>query len=474
MPDAVIVDAVRTPIGRAVKGSLKSVRADDLAAVPLKALLDRNPQLESSSIVDVMMGCGFAEGESGYNIGRNAALLAGIDHHVAGTTVNRFCASSLQTTRMAFHAIKAGEGDTYIASGVEAVSRATQGGAFEFHPKLDGSEGSLYNVYIPMGLTAENVAEKCGVSREAQDEWAAISQSRAVAAQESGHFDVEIVSVTAPAHKDRDREGNEIEIPEQVVRKDDGPRPGTTVEKLAQLKPAFKPDGTVTAGNACPLNDGAAALLVTSEERAKELGIAPKVKILASTVVAIRPEIMGLGPVPAIELLLEEHGHVDERHRRRRDQRGVRGADRALQRAPGHRRREAQPVRRGDRPRAPLRDDRRAHHDDADQRPADARRHLRHRVDVRRRRHGHGDAGGADQLRRFGSGLVRCPLRAAHAGWLVLGLAARRAARRGRLWRDGARWTTCRVPEAARSEARRGSPPSRAGRCGRADGPRGA
>ena len=308
MPDAVIVDAIRTPIGRAVKGSLKSVRADDLAAIPLKAILERNPQLQSSSIVDVMMGCGFAEGESGYNIGRNAALLAGIDFHVPGTTVNRFCASSLQTTRMAFHAIKAGEGDTYIACGVEAVSRATQGGQFEFHPLLDGSEGSLYNVYIPMGLTAENVADEKKVSREAQDEWALISQTRAVAAQESGHYDVEIVPVTAPAHKDTDREGNEIEIPEQVVRKDDGPRPGTTLEKLASLKPAFRPDGTVTAGNACPLNDGAAALLVTSEERAKELGLTPKVKILASTVVAIRPEVMGLGPIPAIQQLLKNTG----------------------------------------------------------------------------------------------------------------------------------------------------------------------
>ncbi len=308
MPDAVIVDAVRTPIGRAVKGSLKSVRADDLAAVPLKAILERNPQLQSSSIVDVMMGCGFAEGESGYNVGRNAALLAGIDYHVSGTTVNRFCASSLQTTRMAFHAIRAGEGDTYIACGVEAVSRATQGGEFEFHPQLDGSEGSLYNVYIPMGLTAENVAEERKVSREAQDEWAVISQTRAVAAQESGHYDVEIVPVTAPAHKDTDREGNEIEIAEQVVTKDDGPRPGTTLEKLASLKPAFKPDGTVTAGNACPLNDGAAALLVTSEERASELGLTPKVKILASTVVAIRPEVMGLGPIPAIQQLLKNTG----------------------------------------------------------------------------------------------------------------------------------------------------------------------
>jgi acetyl-CoA C-acetyltransferase len=308
MPEAVIVDAVRTPIGRAVKGSLKSVRADDLAAVPLKALLERNPQLDSRSIVDVMMGCGFSEGESGYNIGRNATLLAGIDHHVPGTTVNRFCASSLQTTRMAFHAIKAGEGDTYVAAGVEAVSRAGKGADFQFHPQLDGSENSLYNVYIPMGLTAENVAERCKVSREAQDEWAAISQARAVAAQESGHFDKEIVPVTAPAHKDTDREGNEVDVPEQLVTKDDGPRPGTTVEKLAALKPAFRPDGTVTAGNACPLNDGAAALLVTSAERAKELGLTPKVRIVASTVVAIRPEIMGLGPIPAIEQLLKVTG----------------------------------------------------------------------------------------------------------------------------------------------------------------------
>jgi acetyl-CoA C-acetyltransferase len=308
MPDAVIVDAVRTPIGRAVKGSLRAVRADDLAAVPLRALLERNPQLESSSIVDVMMGCGFCEGEQGYNIGRNAALLAGLDHHVPGTTVNRFCASSLQTTRMAFHAIRAGEGDTYVAAGVEAVSRAGGGAEFEFHHLLDGSEGSLYNVYIPMGLTAENVADEKHVSREAQDEWAVVSQTRAVAAQESGHFDVEIVPVTVPAHRETDKEGNEVELPETLVTKDDGPRPGTTLEKLAALKPAFRPDGTVTAGNACPLNDGAAALLITSEERARELGMTPKVKILASTVVAIRPEVMGLGPIPAIQQLLKNTG----------------------------------------------------------------------------------------------------------------------------------------------------------------------
>jgi acetyl-CoA C-acetyltransferase len=308
MPEAVIIDAIRTPIGRAVKGSLKSVRADDLAAIPLRELIARNPQVEQASIGDVMMGCGYGEGESGYNIGRIALLLAGIDYHVPGCTVNRFCASSLQTARMAFHAIKAGEGDTYIAAGVEAVSRVGRGGQFEFNPADDGSEGSICNVYIPMGMTAENVADERNVSREAQDEWALISQTRAVAAVESGHFDKEIVPVTVPAHKETDKEGNEIDVPETVVSKDDGPRPGTTIEALASLKPVFKPDGTVTAGNACPLNDGAAALLVMSQDKASELGLKPRARIVASTVAAIRPEVMGLGPIPAIQALLKNTG----------------------------------------------------------------------------------------------------------------------------------------------------------------------
>jgi acetyl-CoA C-acetyltransferase len=308
MPEAVIVDAIRTPIGRAVKGSLASVRADELAAIPLRALIERNPGLEQSAIGDVMMGCGFCEGEQGYNVGRIATLLAGIDHHVPACTVNRFCASSLQTTRMAFHAIKTGEGDTYIAAGVEAVSRAGQGTQFEFNHAVDGSEGAAYNVYIPMGLTAENVAERCNVSREAQDEWAVISQSRAVAAVESGHFDSEIVPVTVPAHTETDREGNEVEVPETVVARDDGPRPGTTMEKLAALKPAFREDGTVTAGNSCPLNDGAAALLIMSEEQARAQGFQAKARIIGSSVAAIRPEIMGLGPIPAIQRLLKDTG----------------------------------------------------------------------------------------------------------------------------------------------------------------------
>jgi acetyl-CoA C-acetyltransferase len=308
MPEAVIVDAIRTPIGRAVKGSLRSVRADDLAAIPLRALLERNPAVEAGSIGDVMMGCGFCEGEQGYNVGRVATLLAGIDHHVPACTVNRFCASSLQTTRMALHAIRSGEGDVYIAAGTEAVSRAGGGTPFEFNHAVDGSEGAAYNVYIPMGMTAENVAERCKVSREAQDEWAVISQNRAVAAVESGHFDKEIVPVTVPAHTETDKDGNEVSLPETVVSKDDGPRPGTTLEGLAALRPAFKEGGTVTAGNACPLNDGAAALLLMSEEKASELGCKPRARIVASSVAAIRPEIMGLGPIPAIQKLLEATG----------------------------------------------------------------------------------------------------------------------------------------------------------------------
>jgi acetyl-CoA C-acetyltransferase len=195
---------------------------------------------------------------------------------------------------MAFHAITAGEGDQYIAAGVEAVSRATDPGNFEFHPQLNGSEGSAYNVYIPMGLTAENVAERCHVTREQQDEWAVVSQNRAVEARDSGHFDREIVPVTTP-------DGTQ-------VTQDDGPRPGTTMEKLAALQPAFKPDGTVTAGNACPLNDGAAAVLVMSDEKAKRLGLKPRARIVASSVAAIRPEIMGLGPIPAIQKVLKESG----------------------------------------------------------------------------------------------------------------------------------------------------------------------
>jgi acetyl-CoA C-acetyltransferase len=293
MPEAVIVDAIRTPIGRAFKGTLKDVRTDDLAAIPLRALQERNPEVDFSETVDLMMGCGFQMGEAGYNIGRNAGLLAGIDHHVPATSVNRFCASSLQTIRMAFHAIKAGEGDQYIAAGVEAVSRFPQHPPYDPNEQLSGGENAPYNVYIPMGETAENVAERCKVSREAQDEWAKISQDRAVEARESGHFDAEIVPV---------------ETPDGTVARDDGPRAGTTLEKLASLQPAFREGGTVTAGNACPLNDGAAAVLVMSEEKASRLGLKPRARIVASSVAGLRPEIMGLGPIPAIKSLLEKAG----------------------------------------------------------------------------------------------------------------------------------------------------------------------
>jgi acetyl-CoA C-acetyltransferase len=294
MPEAVIADAVRTPIGRAVKGSLKDVRADDLAAIPLRALIERNPEVDFAETNDVMMGAARGDGDQGYNVGRNAALLAGFDHHVPACTLNRFCASSLQTIRMAFHAIRAGEGDQYVAAGVESVSHAGGGAPVPYHPKLDGSDGSLYDVYLPMGQTAENVARRCHVSREAQDEWAVISQGRAVTARDDGHFDREIVPVAL-------EDGTE-------VARDDGPRPGTTTEVLAGLKPAFREDGTVTAGNSCPLNDGAAAVLVLSGEKAERLGVTPRARIVASTVAAIRPEIMGLGPIPAIRALLEQTG----------------------------------------------------------------------------------------------------------------------------------------------------------------------
>jgi len=304
MSEAVVVDAIRTPIGRAIRGTLRDLRADDLAAIPLRALIERNPEVDFRETDDVMMGCGFPDHEQGYNIARNATLLAGIDHHVPGVTVSRFCASSLQTIRMAFHAIKAGEGDQYIAAGVECTSRGAGMSLPVMNPRLDGTNGTGYNVYIPMGLTAENVAERCKVSREAQDEWAAQSQQRAVAARESGYFDPEIVGVTVPETHDA---GGDV-IPEHTVTRDDGPRAGTTVETLAKLKPAFKPDGTVTAGNACPLNDGAAALLVMSDDKARERGVKPRARIVASAVAAIRPEIMGLGPIPACRKVLSQAG----------------------------------------------------------------------------------------------------------------------------------------------------------------------
>lgn len=296
MPDAVIVDVVRTPIGRAFKGSLAGERAEDLAAFAVKTVVDKySDAIAPDSYDDVVMGCGFPDNEQGYNIGRNAWLLAGLPESVPGYTVTRFCASSLQAIRSAADAVIAGDGHTYLAGGIEASSRAAGSADFTMHPKLDGSEGSLWNVYIPMGITAENVAERYGVSRESQDEYAARSQQLAVESQENGFFDREITPYTTA-------DGT-------VVDKDDGPRPGTTVEKLAGLNPVFKPEGgTVTAGNACPLNDGAAASIVMSSDRAAELGLKPRAKVIASSAAGVEPEYMGIGPVPAIQKVLKNAG----------------------------------------------------------------------------------------------------------------------------------------------------------------------
>jgi acetyl-CoA C-acetyltransferase len=314
--EAVIIDAVRTPIGRAMRGALRAVRADDLAAVPVRALIERNGAVDFDATDDVIVGAASASGEQSYNVARNALLLAGIDSGVPGCTVNRFCSSSLQALRMAFHAISAGEGDQYVAAGVESVSRTGLGAAPDYaslNPRLDGSPGSLCNVYIAMGETAENVAERHGITREDQDRWAETSQARAVAAAASGHFDAEIVAVTVPPHVEDDGDGGAAAVPEAVVTRDDGPRPGTTMEVLATLRPAFRADGTVTAGNSCPLNDGAAAVLVVSAERAERLGLEPRARIVASTVAAVEPEYMGVGPIPAIRALLARSGRtIDE------------------------------------------------------------------------------------------------------------------------------------------------------------------
>jgi acetyl-CoA C-acetyltransferase len=291
LPDAVIVSAARTPIGRARKGSLVDARPDDLAAFAIDAALKQVPELDRSEIVDVMIGCGFPQEKQGMNLARRAALLADLPASVPGTTVNRFCASSLQTIRMAFHAIRAGEGDAFVAAGVESITQVDgyPKDAEELHPKLFGDDAPIANVYIPMGLTAENVAERWNVSREDMDRYAQRSQERAVAAQESGFFDREVK-------------------PWDGVARDDGPRPSSTMEALAELEPAFKPGGKVTAGNSCPLNDGAAAVVVMSDPRARELGLRPRARIIASAVSGVEPEIMGVGPIGAVRAVLDRAG----------------------------------------------------------------------------------------------------------------------------------------------------------------------
>ncbi|MFC4125670.1 acetyl-CoA C-acetyltransferase [Nocardia rhizosphaerae] len=309
MPEAVIVSVARSPIGRAVKGSLAGMRPDDLTAQMVRAALAKVPALDPSTINDIMLGTGSPAGEGGFGMARNVAVQLGLDT-VPGTTVQRYCASSLQTTRMAFHAIKAGEGDVFISAGVETVSRYAKGSADSWpdtkNPEFAQAEartketaeggkgqwhdpredGLLPDVYIPMGQTAENVATLTGITREDQDHWGVRSQNRAEEAIENGFFEREITPVTLP-------DGT-------VISKDDGPRAGVTYEAVSQLKPVFRPDGTVTAGNCCPLNDGAAALVIMSDTKAKELGLTPLARIVSTGVSGLSPEIMGLGPVEAV------------------------------------------------------------------------------------------------------------------------------------------------------------------------------
>jgi acetyl-CoA C-acetyltransferase len=291
LSDAVIVAATRTPIGRARKGSLVDARPDDLVAFAIDAALKQVPELDRAEVVDLMVGCGFPQERQGMNLARRAALLAGLPASVPGTTVNRFCASSLQTVRMAHHAIRAGEGDVFVAAGVESISQVDgyPKDAEELHPKLFGDAAPIANVYIPMGMTAENVAERWNVSREEMDRYAQRSQERAVAAQDNGFFARELT-------------------PWDGVAADDGPRPESTLEKLAELEPSFKPGGKVTAGNSCPLNDGAAAVVVMSETRASELGVRPRARIIASSVSGVAPEIMGVGPIGAVSKVLDTAG----------------------------------------------------------------------------------------------------------------------------------------------------------------------
>ncbi len=307
MPEAVIVATARSPIGRATKGSLRDVRPDDLTVRMVRAALEKVPALDPADIDDLMLGCGQPAGEAGFNLGRIVAVLAGMDH-LPGTTVNRYCSSSLQTTRMAMHAIRAGEGDVFISAGVETVSRYPKGRADGMpdtrnpvfadsmertaelaaggHAWVDPREyGGLPDAYIAMGQTAENVAQLKGIRRDEQDEFGVRSQNLAEKALANGFWERDITPVTLP-------DGT-------VVSKDDGPRAGVTMEKVSELKPVFRPDGTVTAANCCPLNDGAAAVVVMSDAKAERLGLTPLARIVSTGVTALSPEVMGLGPVEA-------------------------------------------------------------------------------------------------------------------------------------------------------------------------------
>ena len=319
MPEAVIVATARSPIGRAFKGSLKDIRPDDLATTIVRAALDKVPALDPQDIDDLMLGCGLPGGEQGMNMGRVVAVNLGYDF-LPGTTITRYCSSSLQTTRMALHAIKAGEGDVFISAGVETVSRFVAGnsdmigGQKLTNPIYDEAQartaklaeggadswsdpreqGQLPDVYMAMGQTAENLARLKGVTREEMDEFAARSQNLAEKAIANGFFEREITPVTTP-------DGT-------VVSTDDGPRPGVTVEGMRDLKPVFRPDGLITAGNACPLNDGASAVIVMSDTKAQELGLTPLARIVSTAVTGLSPEIMGYGPVGATRKALELAG----------------------------------------------------------------------------------------------------------------------------------------------------------------------
>ncbi|MET7295939.1 acetyl-CoA C-acetyltransferase [Streptomyces griseoloalbus] len=317
MPEAVIVSAARSPIGRAFKGSLKDLRPDDLAATIIQAALAKVPELDPQDIDDLMLGCGLPGGEQGNNLGRVVAVQMGMDH-LPGCTVTRYCSSSLQTSRMALHAIKAGEGDVFISAGVETVSRFTKGNSDSLpdtrNPlfaeaeartaavaESEGStwhdpreDGLLPDPYIAMGQTAENLARAKGITRQDMDEFGVRSQNLAEEAIKNGFWEREITPVTLP-------DGT-------VISKDDGPRPGVTMEGVAGLKPVFRSDGLVTAGNCCPLNDGAAALVVMSDTKARELGLTPLARIVSTGVTGLSPEIMGLGPVEASKQALRRAG----------------------------------------------------------------------------------------------------------------------------------------------------------------------
>ena len=317
MPEAVIVATARSPIGRAFKGSLTTIRPDDAVVQMITAALAKVPQLDPADLNDLMLGCGLPGGEQGFNMGRVVAIMLGYDH-LPGTTITRYCASSVQTTRMAFHAIKAGEGDAFISAGVECVSRYANGssdswpdthnpvfaeaeertgarsgeGAPMWHDPREN--GRIPDIYIAMGQTAENLAQIRGITRLAQDEFGVRSQNLAEKALADGFWQRDITPLTLP-------DGS-------VISADDGPRAGTTLEKVATLKPVFRPDGTVTAGNCCPLNDGAAAVIVMSDRKAADLGITPLARIVATGVSALSPEIMGLGPVEASRQALDRAG----------------------------------------------------------------------------------------------------------------------------------------------------------------------